>query len=165
MATTKLSKSDVIRLMAATAPFIKSATLSGLCSSRWVLMLSVQTEPVLRTDRVQHLPAQWSPTATLTTSCNLWCRSGRTFWRTRTAGGCGWGWCRRLWRCLLPCPHPAPQQRHWLQSKSHRSHRFFWSPSGQKDKKHWEPIFSKSQSGGNASAEKNNFKESEKQRR
>lgn len=44
MATWKLSKSDVILLMAFTAPFIKSANLSGLCSSRCALMLTVQTK-------------------------------------------------------------------------------------------------------------------------
>lgn len=44
MATWKLSKSDVILLMAAMAPFMKSATRSGLCSSRWLLMLIARTE-------------------------------------------------------------------------------------------------------------------------
>lgn len=44
MATWKLSKSDVILLMAAMAPFMKSATRSGLCSSRRLLMLFVRTE-------------------------------------------------------------------------------------------------------------------------
>lgn len=49
MATWKLSKSDVILLMAAMAPFMKSATLSGLCSSRWLLMLIVEHNSLLHT--------------------------------------------------------------------------------------------------------------------
>lgn len=109
--------------------------LHKVCHSPRVVFLQMLLNPEgANRARVRHTLVKTGkpPTVTLTTSCNLWCRAGRIFWKMKRVLVCGWGWYRRLWPCLLLLLQRIPQQRHWLQSRSHRSHHSFWSPSAQK---------------------------------